>query len=114
MLLTAFSAGALGAEKGDPVAGEKAYKLRCVSCHSMEPGKNGAGPSMAGIVGKKAGSVTGFAYSGALKNSSLVLDEAGLDQFLADPRGTVPGSRMFVKVADVRARADIVAYLAAH
>jgi cytochrome c2 len=102
------------AEKADARAGENAYRLQCASCHSLEAGKNGLGPSLAGVFGQKAGSVVGYSYSNALKASGLVLDKVGLDKYLAAPGATVPGTKMFINVQDAKTRADIIAYLAAH
>ncbi len=60
----------------------------------MEPDKNRLGPSLAGIVGRKAGTVSGFAYSESNKTSNVVWDDATLDKYLADPKGFMPGTKM--------------------
>jgi cytochrome c len=67
---------------------------QCKACHKVEAGKNGVGPSLAGVFGRKAGSEPTFKYSDAMKNSGLTWDEAGLGKYLADPKGTVPGNKM--------------------
>ena len=67
---------------------------QCSVCHSLEPGRNGIGPSLAGVLGRAAGSVPGFSYSPAMRGSGLVWDRATLDRFLADPRAMVPGTTM--------------------
>ncbi len=70
------------------------------------------GPRHAGVVGRRAGSVAGFAYSDALVRSGLTWNAQSLDRWLADPEAVVPGQRMGYRLADAQARADIVAYLA--
>lgn len=86
----------------------------CKACHSVEPGKNGIGPSLAGIVGEKAGAVPGFEFSDAMKSSGLTWNQATLDRYLTDPRGVVPGTKMaFGGVADAAKRQAIIDYLKA-
>ena len=64
-----------------------------------------------GVVGRRAGSVEGYSYSTALKNSNLTWDEATLDSWLTNPSALVPGTKMFFKIDDPQARSDIIAYL---
>ena len=93
---------------------EPAAFAQCKACHSVEPGKNGIGPSLAGIFGEKAGLVPGFDFSDAMKNSGLTWNQATLDRYLADPRGVVPGTKMaFGGVADAAKRQAIIDYLRA-
>ncbi len=85
---------------------------QCVSCHAVEAGKNGVGPSLAGIFGKTAGSVAGFAYSEANKNSGLIWDEATLDTYLINPMKMVPGTKMtYAGMADPAKRKEVIEYL---
>lgn len=113
-LMLAFAA-LLGApspaEAQDAAAGERAFRQRCATCHSVEPGQNRAGPSLAGVVGRKAGGVEGARYSQALRDSGISWDAPSLDRFLADPRGAVPGTSMTVRLTDAAQRAAIIAYL---
>lgn len=95
---------------GDAVRGAQAYEARCTGCHSVEADR--VGPRHAGVFGRRAGSVPGFAYSPALKASGLVWDSALLERWLTDPEKLVPGQRMGFSVADPAVRADVVAYLA--
>ncbi len=85
--------------------------MRCRSCHSAEPGKNGIGPSLHGIVGRQAASIEGFNYSPALKQSGLVWDRATLDTFLTSPMKMVPGTRMVIGIPNVEAREELIDYL---
>lgn len=87
---------------------------QCDGCHTVQPGgRSAAGPNLAGVVGRSAGSLTGYPFSDALAGSDVVWDAASLDAFLADPSGYVPGSEMRRgMVRDPEMRAAIVAYLA--
>lgn len=71
------------------------------------------GPSLFGIVGRPAGSVPGFHYSAANRNSGLTWDTATLDKYLTNPRQMVPGTLMaYPGLTDARKRTDLIAYLA--
>lgn len=95
-----------------PANGQVLYKAQCAMCHSTVAGKKGVGPSLAGIANKRAGSLPGFAYSPAMKSSKLKWDKATLDRYLADPRKTVPGTKMiYAGQKDAGKRAALVAYL---
>lgn len=97
------------AAEGDPVAGEAIYK-RCGGCHSID--RNRVGPMHLGLFGRKAGSVEGFHYSKAMRDSGIVWNEGTLDKFLENPRAMVPGTKMtYAGVKDPQERADLIAYL---
>ena len=94
----------------DAVAGKQVFG-QCSVCHSID-GTNGAGPTLKGIVGSKAGEVPGFRFSRAMKGSNVTWDDKTLDDFIADPQKAIPGSVMpFSGVADAKQRADMIAYL---
>jgi cytochrome c len=108
-LLTAISGAALA--DGDAEAGKKVFN-KCKICHTLEAGVNKVGPSLAGIVGRPAGAVEGFKYSEAMTGSGLTWDAATIDQYLADPKGFVPGNKMaFVGLKKEEDRANVIAYL---
>ena len=117
-LCLAFTAIVLMAESsfadGDVAAGEKVFQ-RCASCHAVIDHTNKKGPTLRGIVGRPAASVSGFAYSDGLKAfgaAGAIWDEAALDKFLQDTIGFVRGMRMVI--APVRReteRADLIAFL---
>jgi len=94
---------------GAPAAGQQLYASRCAACHSLD--FNSVGPTHKNLIGRKAGSVQGYAYSDALKNSRVVWDEASLKQWLTEPEKFIPGQKMFISIPDAQDRADIVAYL---
>src|SRR5450631_1520981 len=93
---------------GDADRGKNLYQ-GCQACHSIDD--NDLGPRHRGVVGRHAGSVEDYSYSTALKNSGLTWDEATLDRWLTNPSALVPGTKMFFKIDDPHARADIIAYL---
>ena len=107
-LLTFATSTAIAA---DVEAGKVAFK-KCALCHTTEPGKNKIGPSLFGVVGRKAGSVDNFSYSEAMKNFDHTWDAETLDTYLADPRAVVPGTKMiFPGIKDKTEREDVIAYL---
>ncbi|MEQ8936703.1 MAG: cytochrome c family protein [Amphiplicatus sp.] len=91
--------------------GERVFRTQCGACHSVEAGQNRLGPHLAGIMGRKAGSVEGARYSPALKASTIVWNEETLATFLANPRELVPGTTMTIGVRNEDQRAAIIAYL---
>jgi nitrite reductase (NO-forming) len=97
---------------GDAGAGRQVFR-KCQACHSLEPGKNLVGPSLAGIIGRKAGTEASFNYSAAMKQSGITWTPQTLDNYLADPQKVVPGNRMpFPGLKSEIDRKDVVAYLA--
>lgn len=66
----------------------------CGVCHSVEPGQNMIGPSLAGVVGRRAGSVAGANYSPAMKDADITWTEANLRRYIQDPAAVVPGGTM--------------------
>ena len=98
------------ARADDP--GEALFKKHCALCHTVEAGKNKIGPSLAGVVGRKAGTAPGFSYSEANKNSGVTWDDATLDAYLTDPRKFMPGTKMvFAGLKNPDDRKAIIAYL---
>lgn len=99
----------LAAAESDAGRGEKLFN-RCSGCHTVN-GQNRVGPSLSGIVGRKAGTVEGARYSKALTQSGLVWTEENLDAYLAAPATLVRGTTMTVRIANGQDRQDIIAYL---
>lgn len=95
----------------DPVAlGAYLFREKCALCH---PGgtESASAPGLGGVVGRKAASLPGFMYSGALQNSKVTWDRATLDVFLRNPNAMVPGTRMPISVSSADERAALIAYL---
>lgn len=78
---------------GNAAEGQKVF-AKCRACHSPDPGKNGVGPSLAGVVGRKAGTVPGYTYSKGMVEKGIVWDEKSIAAYLADPRAFIPGNKM--------------------
>jgi cytochrome c len=96
----------------EPAAGEKVFKTKCALCHTIEPGKNKIGPSLAGIVGRPSGSIAGFKYSPANLAAKVTWDEATLDKYLINPKAMIPGTIMtFPGDKNDAERGDLIAYL---
>ena len=107
MLAACSAAGA----DGDPARGQKRFE-ECIACHATEPGSNNVGPSLAGILGRRAGDLADFRYSPAMKRSGITWTPETLNTYLADPQKVVPGNRMpYAGLTDAEARADLIAYL---
>jgi cytochrome c len=99
------------AAAGDPVAG-KAVFARCAVCHSVNAGENRVGPSLHGVVGRKAGTEAGFNYSPAMKTSGLTWTPGELDSYLTSPAKKLPGIKMiFAGLPNPTDRANLIAYL---
>ena len=101
------------AEDAMIAAGKLFFGQRCQVCHNpAAAGGKTYGPPLAGVVGRKAGSLDGFAYSDALKNSGIVWTDASLKAWMEDNDGMLPGTRMrHVGVEDKAEQEMIVAYL---
>jgi cytochrome c len=86
---------------------------QCRACHQVgENAKNAVGPVLNGLFGRKAGTVEGYAYSPANKNSGLTWDEATFRDYIKDPRAKIPGTKMiYAGVKDEQRVTDLVAYL---
>jgi cytochrome c len=99
------------AQEGDPAAGAKVF-ARCKACHVVDKEQNRVGPHLVGIVGRPAGSVEGFKYSDAMKNSGKTWDEATIAAYLKDPKGYIAGNKMaFAGLKKDEEVANVIAYL---
>jgi cytochrome c len=107
--VTALGVIVPGGAAPDAARGEQIYS-RCLACHALAYDR--VGPRHCGLFGRLAGSVPGFEYSAAMKNSQITWDAKTLDRFLAKPLALVPGSTMtYDGVPDQQERADLIAYL---
>jgi cytochrome c len=93
--------------------GQLLFNNACRTCHTMREGDNRLGPNLHKVVGRKAGSLGDYDYSGAMKNAGLVWDKANLDKFIASPDQVVSGHKMkpYGGLTSADDRAKIVAYL---
>src|SRR5947208_2819602 len=96
----------------DAASGEKIF-VQCKACHQIgENAKNAVGPVLNGLFGRKSGTIEGFSYSSANKNSGITWDEATFREYIKDPKAKIPGTKMiFPGLKDPKQIDDIVAYL---
>jgi len=100
------------AADGNPTRGQTVFGA-CAACHSLQPGQNMTGPSLAGVWNRKAGSLASFSrYSDPLKSANIVWNDKTLDEWINDPQHVVPGNQMtFAGIKDARQRTDLLAFL---
>jgi cytochrome c len=96
----------------DAASGAKIF-VQCKACHQIgENAKNAVGPVLNGLFGRKAGTIAGFSYSAANKNSGIAWDEATFREYIKDPMAKIPGTKMtFPGLKDPKQIDDVVAYL---
>ena len=99
-----------GVAKGDPVRGHALYQSRCTACHSLDHSR--IGPAHRGVFDRTAGSVPGFDYSPAVKDSGVRWTAANLNLWLTNPEAFIPGQKMGYQVSEPVDRQDIIAFLA--
>ena len=99
------------AQGGDAAAGKTVFENQCAACHTVVAGKNGFGPSLAGVAGRKSGALADYHYSAAMASANLTWDAPTLDQFLLSSTAKVPGTAMAIQLADASARTNVISYL---
>jgi len=102
----------IASQAQDAAAGEKVFAV-CKACHQIgETAKNGVGPVLNGIIGRKSGTFPGYAYSDANKNSGLTWDEPTFREYIKDPKAKIPGTKMiYAGLKDEQKISDLLAYL---
>ncbi len=93
---------------------ELAFNDHCRECHSFVKDDNRLGPSLYGVVGRKAGTEPGYAYSQSMKDSGVAWTPATLDKWIADPQAVIPGNTMsppYSGLTDPAIRKKIIAFL---
>jgi cytochrome c len=109
LILTLMSATFVGA--ADPEKGKAVFE-QCAACHSLDATGDYDGPTLNGVIGRKAGSLEDYRYSAAMKRSDVVWDAVTLDKYVADPQAFIPGNRMaFAGIGDKTQRDDLIAFL---
>jgi cytochrome c len=111
ILTTAMLLGT-SANAQDASAGERSFN-KCRACHQLgETAKNTVGPVLNGLFGRHSGSVEGYSYSAANKNSGLTWDDATFADYIKDPRAKIPGTKMiFAGIKNEQEIKDLTAYL---
>ena len=109
LVATTFTSHVRGA---DVEKGKAAFE-QCAACHSLDATGDYDGPTLKGVIGRKAGSLEDYRYSAAMKRSDVVWDAATVDKYVADPQAFIPGNRMaFAGINDKTQRDDLIAFLA--
>jgi len=102
----------LAGHGANPAEGRAVFEDQCADCHTVTPGKNKRGPSLAGVLGRKAGSAPNYHYSAAMAASGIIWSPARLSQYLASPKTDVPGSKMrLLSKPNPAEVADLIAWL---
>lgn len=100
------------AQAGDARRGADVYAAECSECHSVRAGRHKKGPSLAGVLGRRAAQWPDFNYSAPMRASGWTWDEATLQRYVALPKRALPGGSMkYDGLADDRALVDLLAYL---
>jgi cytochrome c len=109
----AFAVSSGAALAGDLAAGQTSYK-KCAPCHDVgETAKNKVGPILNGLDGRTAGTVAGYNYSPANKNSGVVWNEQTFKEYIKDPKAKIPGTKMvFAGIKNEKEADDLWSYLA--
>ncbi len=107
-----FAAGAAPALAQDLDAGQRSFN-KCRACHQVGEGaKNTIGPMMNGLFGRKSGTIEGYSYTDANKNSGITWDEAVFAEYIRDPKAKIPGTKMvFAGIKGDQEIKDLTAYL---
>lgn len=92
--------------------GATLFLNQCGTCHTVEHGAPPRqGPNLAGVVGRKVGTLPGFSYSAGFAKAVWTWDAAALDRWLADPQAMIPGAVMLYRQADPATRKLIIDWL---
>jgi cytochrome c len=113
--LALLSGTALAQDDVNPEEAQLAFNNHCRTCHTTKEGDNRLGPSLHGVIGREAGSASGFGYSSAMKDAGITWDEETLDRYIENPEAVVPGNNMkpYSGITSAEERAKIIAHLKA-
>lgn len=95
----------------DTQNGRAAFENLCANCHTTVSAQNSFGPSLAGLIERRSGTLLGYRYSQAMRNADITWNASSLDEFLQSSTSRVPGTSMDVSISDASVRADLVEYL---
>lgn len=108
-----LAAGGAAAQSGNEARGERLFNQQCKACHTLEKdGPRTMGPNLHRLMGRKAGATEGYSSSDAMKNSGIMWDDTTLVEYLKDPKGRVPGTKMvYAGLKQAAQQADMIAFL---
>lgn len=110
---SALAAGSASAQSGNEARGERLFNQQCKACHTLEKdGASPSGPNLHGLFGRKAGAGGGYKSSEAMEKSGIVWDDKTLMEYLKDPKGRVPGTKMvYAGLKQEAQQQDMIAFL---
>jgi len=109
--LIACGAHAFAGQAANPDRGKQLFE-QCAACHGLGDATDTDGPTLKGVIGRKAGSLEDYRYSAAMKRSDVTWTATTLDAYITDPQGYIKGNRMaYAGMSDAADRADLIAYL---
>jgi cytochrome c len=108
-LVPAGTKGPAVVAAGDAERGRAVFGRRCTGCHAVDSDREG--PHLRGVYGRRAGSLPGFAYSPAIRNSGVTWSDVTLERWLSDSDAMVPGSAMGFSVPKPQERSDLIVFL---
>ena len=94
-----------------PPDGAAVFRTQCGTCHSLTPGEARQGPNLAGVFGRKAGTLPGYKYSPGFADADWNWDEAHLDPYLTNPQAVIKGGVMGYRQSKPEVRQAVIAYL---
>jgi cytochrome c len=112
VIIIAAMAAASGAQAQDATAGKASFN-KCLACHAIGDGaKNKVGPVLNGLDGRKSGTVEGYSYSDANKNSGITWNKEQFLEYIKDPKAKIPGTKMiFPGIKNEKEANDLWAFL---
>jgi cytochrome c len=111
LVAVSWASHASVAQEADAASGERLFRQRCGACHQIATTRNGVGPHLQGVVGRAAGSVEGFNYSPALRNSGITWTADTLGTYLTNPTAMVRGTKMVQRFNNADDRTAIIQFL---
>lgn len=114
LVLLTFASSAhaqLTAPVAEAADGATLFRRQCATCHSLVAGEVRQGPNLAGVYGRQAGTLPGYAYSSGFKQADWVWDDTHLDAYLTNPQAVIKGGIMGYRQAHADVRQTIIDYL---
>ena len=112
MLVASAATAQMPLPEAKPPDGPTLFKQQCATCHTNNPSDPvRQGPSLFGVIGRRAGSADGFHYSAGFTKADFIWDDTRLDAWMTNPQAMIPGAVMAYRQAKPEIRAAIIAYL---
>jgi cytochrome c len=113
LVIVTSLATATSALAQDADAGKSSFN-KCLACHAIGEGaKNKVGPALNGLEGRKSGTVEGYSYSDANKNSGIIWNKETFLEYIKEPKAKIPGTKMiFAGIKNEKESNDLWAFIA--